>query len=265
MPYDILALHERYGDVVRVAPDELAFSNAKAWNDVMGHNPGVEEFKKLSSFYRPVEESPVNIVNAGREEHALLRRLLSHGFSEKSMREQEPLIQVYIDLLIKRLHENCGAGSKALDMAAWYNWTTFDIIGDLAFGEPFGCLRESQYHPYVHLILESARAVIVFQVVGFYPVLKALFWSLIPKSAMSRFVRQTKLSMDKLRRRMEPGNERSDLIEGLLLKKDELVGGSSALFFLRASNISTRTLLLKTCSRTVTLLSWLARKLQPLF
>ncbi|KAJ5092718.1 cytochrome P450 monooxygenase [Penicillium angulare] len=223
MPYDVLDLHEEYGDVVRIAPDELAFSNSTAWKEIMGHRPGVEEFGKLKNFYRPVEASPVNIVNAERDEHSVLRRQLAHGFSEKSMRDQEPLIKVYIDLLIQRLHENCAAGAQAINLTAWYNWTTFDIIGDLAFGEPFGCLQNSEYHPYVHLIFESARAGTIFQSVGFYPLLNKLFWALIPKAALGRFVRQTKLSMEKLQRRMEPGNERSDLIEGLLLKKEELV------------------------------------------
>lgn len=223
MPYDVLRLHEKYGDVVRIGPDELAFSHATAWKDIMGHRPSLEEFAKFQNFYRPVKTSPVNIVNAEREDHSILRRQLAHGFSEKSMREQEPLIQVYIDLLIRRLHENCAAGAKALDLTAWYNWTTFDIIGDLAFGEPFGCLENSEYHPYVHLIFESARGGTIWQTLGFYPLLSKLFWAVVPKSALSRYVRQTKLSMAKLQRRMEPGHERSDLIEGLLRKREELV------------------------------------------
>ncbi|KAJ5540699.1 cytochrome P450 monooxygenase, partial [Penicillium frequentans] len=222
MPYDVLCLHVKYGDVVRIGPDELAFSSATAWRDIMGHRPGVEEFAKSQNFYRPVKGSPVNIVNAEREEHSILRRQLAHGFSEKSMREQEPLIQLYIDLLIQRLHENCAAGQKAVDLTAWYNWTTFDIIGDLAFGEPFGCLQNSEYHPYVHLIFESARGGTIWQTMRFYPLLNKLFWAVVPRSALSRFVRQTKLSMAKLQRRMEPGNERSDLIEGLLSKRKEL-------------------------------------------
>ncbi|KAJ5643138.1 cytochrome P450 monooxygenase [Penicillium longicatenatum] len=222
LPYDVLRLHEKYGDVVRIGPDELAYSSATVWKDIMGHHPDVEEFAKFENFYRPVKTSPINIVNAEREEHSVLRRQLAYGFSEKSMREQEPLIRVYIDLLIRRLHENCAAGAKAIDLTAWYNWTTFDIIGDLAFGEPFGCLQNSEYHPYVHLIFASARGGAIWQTIRFYPLISKLFWAVVPKSALSRFARQTKMSMAKLQRRMEPGNERSDLIEGLLRKKDEL-------------------------------------------
>jgi hypothetical protein len=49
----------------------------------------------------------------------------------------------YFDLLIQRLHENCG---KVVDMNNWYNLTTFDIIGDLAFGESFEGLKNSGVH-----------------------------------------------------------------------------------------------------------------------
>lgn len=44
------------------------------------------------------------------------------------------------DLLIQRLHKNC---EKAIDINLWYNLVAFDIIGDLTFGESFGCLKYS--------------------------------------------------------------------------------------------------------------------------
>lgn len=232
---DMLDLHNKYGNVVRIAPDELAYSSAAAWKEIMGHRSG-DEFGKSKIFYRPVEISPVNIVNADRDVHSVLRRQLSHGFSEKAMREQEPVIKGYVDLLIQRLHENC---AKAVDIAAWYNFTTFDLIGDLAFGEPYGCLENSEYHPDVHLIFQSARAGTIFQTLGHYPVLQKILWSLIPQGAMLRFVRSARLSMEKLRRRMEPGNERSDLIEGLLRRKDEPVSTDNEVGHRHISNNTT--------------------------
>jgi cytochrome P450 len=141
LPFDMLALHQRYGPVVRVAPDELAFSDPAAWRDIMGHRTGsagggggAEDMLKYERFYRPVEDVPRDIVNAGREEHALLRRTMAHGFSDRSMREQQPVIKGYIDLLVGKLMERSEKG-EVVDLAAWYNYTTFDVIGDLAFGE----------------------------------------------------------------------------------------------------------------------------------
>ena len=135
LTHDVLKFHEKYGEVVRIAPDELAFCNPKAWQDIMGHKNMADEFAKQPKFYRPMpERERVNVINSGREDHSRLRRTMAHGFSDKSMQAQEPVIGKYIDLLIKRLHENGSGGSKALDLGLWYNYTTFDVIGDLAFG-----------------------------------------------------------------------------------------------------------------------------------
>ncbi len=59
------------------------------------------------------------------------------------MREQEPIIRGYIDKFIVKLHENAG---QPLDMCKWYNFVSFDLIGDLVFGESFQCLEENKLH-----------------------------------------------------------------------------------------------------------------------
>ncbi|KAA8647482.1 cytochrome P450 [Aspergillus tanneri] len=223
LPLDMLALHEKYGDVVRIAPGELAFAHVDAWKDIHGHPAnGGEECGKLMSFYKYADGTPTSIANADREEHGLLRRQLSHGFSERAMRAQEPLITQYVDLLIRRLHEKCAAGTEPLDMVSWYNFTTFDIIGDLAFGKPFGSLENSVYHPFIPLLLESAKAGTLMLSLSFFPFLKKIFLALVPKSVVKAFQEHRDVSVAKLRERMQAGNERDDLIEGLLRKKDEL-------------------------------------------
>ncbi len=58
-----------------------------------------------------------------------MRRVLAHAFSEKSLREQEPLIQDYVNLLMSSLHEAAEEGPQ--NMVSWYEFVTFDIIGML--------------------------------------------------------------------------------------------------------------------------------------
>ena len=94
---------------------------------------------------------------AGDEEHARQRRALSHAFSQKALLEQESIIRGYVDLFIERL-KPFAASRKELDMCTWYNFTTFDIIGDMAFGEPFGCLRDGKEQEWVKLITETIKA-----------------------------------------------------------------------------------------------------------
>ncbi|KAJ0269092.1 hypothetical protein COL940_012771 [Colletotrichum noveboracense] len=191
----------------------------------MGHRTsGAPEFEKYQMFYRPVPTIPSTIVSSGGKEHALLRRSISHGFSERSLRDQQPLIMQYVNLFIQRLHENCAKG-EPIDLMAWYNFTTFDIIGDLAFGEPFGCLERSDYHPWIRTIFISARLGTVVQIANHYPWLKKLMLNLLAtKSARAIRGKNLNNAREKVQRRMDLDGKgcRPDLIEGLLKKKDEL-------------------------------------------
>ncbi|KAK1985268.1 cytochrome P450 [Colletotrichum cereale] len=223
LPFDVLGLHKRYGPVVRIAPDELAFDDSRAWKDILGYR-GVE-MEKSPKFYRPIQpilDGPPNIIFSGSEEHANLRRALAHGFSERSMRDEQPIINSYVDLLVKRLHEHGEGGGKALDLAAWYNYTTFDVIGDLAFGESFGCLDSSDYHPWVKSIFQMARAGTVLQTGSHYPFVTKIMMAMIPEKAKRERAHHEELTEAKLKRRIELGHERPDFIEGLLRKKDDL-------------------------------------------
>jgi cytochrome P450 len=111
---------------------------------------------KDDRFYRTMgKHIPDSIITADREQHSLLRRQLAHGFSERAMRAQEPIFREYVDLLMRRLEEHA-AGGKPIDMTAWFNFTTFDVIGNLAFGSDFGCLENSYYHPWVRAIVSNS-------------------------------------------------------------------------------------------------------------
>lgn len=86
----------------------------------------------------------VGIFHAPREDHQRIRGSLKNAFSVQAMRDQEPQIQSLVDLLIQRLLEISKNGS--VDIASWYCFAAFDVMGALTFGEDFGCLKESKYH-----------------------------------------------------------------------------------------------------------------------
>ncbi|KAL0939222.1 trichothecene c-15 hydroxylase [Colletotrichum truncatum] len=228
----ILELHARYGDTVRVSPSELSFQSPDAWKDIMGHRKGKNEENVKHPDFTEIKHS--DIISADRENHARYRRILSHGFSAKSMQEQQPIITSYINLLIERLHTISSQGP--VDVVAWYNYTTFDIIGDLAFGESFGCLDKSDYHPWVKIIFDSIKVInILFALKGFKwvePVLKMF----VPKSMTEKRDAHKELVRERVERRIQLGTPRPDFAESMLKKKgdesltkDELYENSNVL------------------------------------
>ncbi|KAI1393328.1 cytochrome P450 [Hypoxylon trugodes] len=246
IPFRVAKIHYKYGKSIRISPTEVLFSDPQAFKEIYGHRPpGTEELSKDKDLYNLLPDRPTTIIDAPRDEHGSLRRQLSHGFSDKTMREQEPIINEYIDLLIQRLHENCGRGP--LDLREWFNWTTFDIIGDLGFGSSFGCLEGSSYHPWVALVIKSLKESAYFQALvrlGFRPLVNFLYRG----GYMTKNSEYLELVSNKLQERIKLGVERPDLIEGLIKSREKLnlnlgqmVGNASLLII--AGSETTATLL----------------------
>ncbi|KXX82516.1 Isotrichodermin C-15 hydroxylase [Madurella mycetomatis] len=227
-PMIVHKLHEKYGPVVRIAPNHLSYTDLRAWKDIYGHRSGPQhantpENPKSRLFYRDDDddaEPPPNILNASREEHSRLRRAIAHGFSDRAMREQEPLIQRYVDLLAKGLRESGEEGKKPLDLVKWYNWATFDIIGDLTFAESFGCLEEKRTHPFVEMITG-----VVTQGVWLFALrYLRLKWAvrLVLRGTWNDPFGQLRKGMtEKLEHRLSIEKERFDLFEGLMKRREE--------------------------------------------
>lgn len=132
---EILALHQKYGPIVRVGPTHLSINHPDGMQDVRGHRKTGENPKDAINAI-PNRD---NIIGANREDHQRFRRLLAHGFSAQTMLAQQPVIRKYVDQLFEKLHDASEGGTRPVDIERWFNFTTFDVIGDLAFGEPFGC------------------------------------------------------------------------------------------------------------------------------
>lgn len=153
----IQRLHAQYGECVRVAPNEVSFiSGETAWQDIYGFRTGAHKtppYVKDRTWYVKPVNGVYSIIQADDAKHSLYRRMFSHAFSEKALREQGGIITAFVDLLVARLGEMVGAGDDGkgggVDIMRWYNYTTFDIIADLTFGEPLYCLRDNEYVPFL--------------------------------------------------------------------------------------------------------------------
>ncbi|TLD24333.1 hypothetical protein PspLS_06428 [Pyricularia sp. CBS 133598] len=140
-------LHEKYGKVVRIAPNRLAVDGSVGWSDIYAHRPGASEFSKFPGFFGP--DGHKTIVGAmNKEDHRRYRRALAHAFSETVMHEQEPLITYYVDLFIRRLSDESRNGAS-FDLLNWLNFVTFDVVGDLSFAHSFNSLENRTGHPWI--------------------------------------------------------------------------------------------------------------------
>ncbi|KUJ15044.1 cytochrome P450 [Mollisia scopiformis] len=204
-------LHQQYGIVVRVCPDELSYISAEAFKDIYAHRQGKLEMQKNKIFYTQ-QPGGTTLLTTNREDHALQRRSLSHAFSDSYLRQQEVLIQKYIDLLIQRLEQHADDGSKPLNLVSWYNFTTFDIIGDLTFGESFDCLEKSDYHPWVSMIFSNMKASSYLKALKYVPGGTGISSLIVPKRLLETLKSHANIITEKLNQRLALKTERPDFV-----------------------------------------------------
>ncbi|KAL1890217.1 hypothetical protein Sste5346_008371 [Sporothrix stenoceras] len=159
IPFWIKACHDQHGPIVRVSPNELSFDNEAAWKDIYGSRPGHLNFHKDPVHVGSIESVPgvSTITMANDADHARQRRALSHAFSTKALMEQEHIIRSYIDVFSDKMKDFARKGTP-VNLVAWLAYCTFDIIGDMALGEPFGCMDNEDFRFWVPLISASIKA-----------------------------------------------------------------------------------------------------------
>ncbi|KAM0364081.1 hypothetical protein ACHAO7_010071 [Fusarium culmorum] len=177
-PFLMQKLHDRYGDVVRVAPNELSFRSLSAHKTIYGRAPRKPEFLKSDIFYRtrPSTARPNIVFTRDPHDHREQKREIRHGFRGESLAASQKVINGYTEAFLAQLIKQGGPETEGVDVSVAYNWLTFDIIGKvtlplrlaqclityereghLTFGKSFNCVSQWKPSDWVSLILNFAE------------------------------------------------------------------------------------------------------------
>jgi cytochrome P450 len=251
LPHWIKGLHDQFGsDVVRISPRELSFINASAWKNIHGNRPSHRSLEKDPAVYRKPPNEIASLLTANRADHARMRRVLGHAFSDRASRDQEPVVESYVDILIKRLHEQVeGLEGGKLDISNWFRWLSFDIAGDLSFGESFECLQNQQLHSWANMITGFLKADVCLGACNRFYAFQRILPYLIPKQTRLMMDDHWAATVEKVSRRLKLGARRPDFISPIIKYNEEGKGltegeiQSNASLFIVAGSDSVATVL----------------------
>ncbi|RYP13364.1 hypothetical protein DL765_006905 [Monosporascus sp. GIB2] len=226
-PFKMLELHRKYGPVVRTAPNELSFTTAQSWKDIYALRPGHKTFVK-SEFYDggSFAGRGVHSIVSERDPHShrKMHKLLSHAFSTQSLDEQESLISQTIDRFIELVGSRGGPREGGFDIGKAYEMMTFDIIGDLAFGETFKALETPQPHPWIAVTLGALTQGALADTFKRFPRVASIFKALFP-SKLSALIRDTErneeMAIELIRKRINRKTDRKDFYTRILEHRDD--------------------------------------------
>lgn len=153
-----------------------------------------------------------------------------------------------VDKLIGNIHAAVSNDPAVrLDIVKLYNCTTFDIMGELTFGESLGLLDKSEYSPWVSAIFRSVKAIEFGRLSLEYPVLRRIMNLILPASISKGEDEHYKYSSDRVDRRLEKGTDQADIWNLVLHKNagvlnlDEM--HANGMVFMIAGTETTATLL----------------------
>lgn len=213
-------LHEKLGPVIRTGPDSLSFTASAAWKDIYGG--GHAELPKHLLSGSGLDELP-DIIAANANDHRRYRRALAPAFTTEALMRQEPLINTYVDLLLQKLSEIARSSEPSANMANWYSMVSFDIFGDLCYGENFGGLEMGHKSPWIQAISDT-KPVIALSVIPYISKL-LLHWYLTAEQRDSLRVSQQMTTDATLKRiQNEEFNARGDIMSFLLRSRNDAKG-----------------------------------------
>lgn len=206
---------------MRFSPDGISFISASAWKDIYGHYTLGKKSNPIDPrVYSPYDNGEDDISTIRDDtRHGRVRRVFSHAFSQRAIKLQEPLVRSYIDKLIHRLRTTVEMNTmKEIDVCDMYNRTTFDIMGDLAFGEPLGLLEDDTRTQWLDEMFGAVKSEAILDIVSAYPNLKRLLGFLRPESWRRQEEGHYEFSADLIKKRFEKGRDEPDIWNFVLEK-----------------------------------------------
>ena len=96
-------------------------------------------------------------------------------------------------------------------MAKLFHFTTFDIMGELTFGQSLGQLKAETYTHWVKAVFDSIRAIPIAQLIQHYPMLQTLFNLVEPQSIKDMKYNHFQYSAERVDRRLARGSSKPDI------------------------------------------------------
>ncbi|KAL4980057.1 hypothetical protein BDW66DRAFT_156696 [Aspergillus desertorum] len=171
-----IALHRKYGDVVRLGPNTLSFASPSDIKVIYGLNKGFtkSEFYPVQMAVSKGEPLPSLFSTLDESFHANLRRSVNHAFSMTSLVQYESMVNETVELFLNQTAALFADTGKACDFARWLQFFAFDVIGSITYSKRHGFLEKNED---IDGILKSLARIFDYAgPIGQMPWLDKLLW-----------------------------------------------------------------------------------------
>ena len=212
-------LHQKYGKVVRMGPNELCFCDLASIKDIYGQS--AEPCLKAPFFYDGFTLTGTSSVFSAtdRTVHARMRRLLSHGFSERGVLQFQGEIMAIIEQFLAALQS--APSHESVNIHDLVHNLYLDTTSQLSFARSFHIIKERKAHQGAEDINTYFSIAPLY---GILPIAKHLPFGIFraAKEARPRIVRSVQSCLNEFRERLRSGTSQSGLLRLMVEAKDNV-------------------------------------------
>lgn len=142
-----IALHKRYGKVVRLGPRTVSVSDPAALQTIYAPNAGFvkSDLYRVQQTLSKGQPLLTLFTSLNEQMHARLRRSVSNAYAMSTLVQFEPLVDsttvAFLDQLSKRF---ASRPDSILNFGAWLQYYAFDVVGELTFSKRLGFVDKGE-------------------------------------------------------------------------------------------------------------------------
>ncbi|KAK7750409.1 hypothetical protein SLS62_007708 [Diatrype stigma] len=201
-PWAVEEALKKYGDVVRVAPNELAFITPQAFSDIYSpQTNGLEHFPKTDFMALGMGDDGLSWEQNPVKHHGDAKKV-APAFSMKAIKAKESTMNKYIEAFIQRMRE-LGNREEGIDIKTWTDWLAMDTAADLAYSREMHELRDMKSAGFLNELWIANFFVTANQIFKKFPLLSPIKWLFVPPTIIASYHRIQGLNRKALESRIE--------------------------------------------------------------
>ncbi|KAJ3539059.1 hypothetical protein NM688_g6420 [Phlebia brevispora] len=155
----IRRLHQIYGDVVRIGPNEISICDASIVPRVLGSS-GLPKGPSWDG--RGMYQEVPSLTNCRDPQyHAQRRKPWDRAFNSAALREYKPRIIKRVTQLVDGMSKQEGP----VDLAQWLSFFTYDFMGDMIYGGGTEMMRDGDRDGLWKIVRDGLEVSIVFDTI----------------------------------------------------------------------------------------------------
>lgn len=152
---------------MRYGPNRISINSNTALKTIYGSRANVQKSSNFLVFPRIFDNgwSTQTIIDTAKHNHAPKRKVVAYALSENSLAQVESSmlssINKFCELIKNEKRQDAKRSqetwSAARDVSEYASYLSFDIMGQICFGQSFDTLEKSENRDILHVISDGAQ------------------------------------------------------------------------------------------------------------